>query len=471
MAFELATMSETMDAVLHAAEGGKGEGWLPHQGRGEGGHLEGTVADSPRKRAGSKWLFFLQLTAHDGSARHLLFKATSVGGALPDAKALVLKRDLRQGDVLSARYERVEPFTPRGAEAPAPLYHVADARITAMRVGSTREPLLVPQPLLAPQPLLVQQPARAAHPAAVEPMRAAGAGAEAEEADRGEEEANGGEAEVSAHAACESRAQKEQRFALFAQWLVATFKHVPLLVPPVSAIAHEVGPPSAEPQPAAAAGGCGDGSGALGGGRVLDVAGGRGDLCLELALRGWRCVVVDPRENCGLLSRKQRKRLRQGARPSDGAAAGFGRERCLFGTAATVDAHSALRTQQLLEGVGLLVGLHPDAATEAIVELAIERGLPWAVVPCCVFARLFPERRHRGRSVRTHAQLCEYLQARAAGARRTTLPFAGQNTVVYHLGDYGAGPRKAAPAECEPLGSALGAPPLLCVPCGAPAGS
>ena len=34
-----------------------------------------------------------------------------------------------------------------------------------------------------------------------------------------------------------------------------------------------------------------------------------------------------------------------------------------------------------------VVGLHPDEATEAIVDWALANGRSFAVVPCCVFAR------------------------------------------------------------------------------------
>jgi hypothetical protein len=44
------------------------------------------------------------------------------------------------------------------------------------------------------------------------------------------------------------------------------------------------------------------------------------------------------------------------------------------------------------------------------------------------------------------------LQGLATGARRTTLPFAGQNTVIYHLGEYAA----AAVAAPDPAGPAAG---------------
>jgi hypothetical protein len=39
------------------------------------------------------------------------------------------------------------------------------------------------------------------------------------------------------------------------------------------------------------------------------------------------------------------------------------------------------------------VALHPDEATEACVRFAITNRKPFAVVPCCVFSRLFPYRR------------------------------------------------------------------------------
>ena len=79
---------------------------------------------------------------------------------------------------------------------------------------------------------------------------------------------------------------------------------------------------------------------------------------------------------------------------------------------------------------------------------AVAARLPFAVVPCCVFARRFTARRVRGRACTTHADLCDYLQALAPGSRRAVLPFPGKNVVIYHLGgsDYVAG---AADQCCE----------------------
>jgi hypothetical protein len=40
-----------------------------------------------------------------------------------------------------------------------------------------------------------------------------------------------------------------------------------------------------------------------------------------------------------------------------------------------------------------VVGMHPDQATEPIVACALALGKPWALAPCCVFARDSPHRR------------------------------------------------------------------------------
>ena len=90
--------------------------------------------------------------------------------------------------------------------------------------------------------------------------------------------------------------------------------------------------------------------------------------------------------------------------------------------------------------------MHPDEATEPIVDAALRLGRPFAVVPCCVFAREFPRQLPNGLPVTTYEQLLDYLQAKAPGRiRRTHLPFVGRNVVLY-----------AAPAEELDEGSRCG---------------
>ncbi|KAF9581408.1 hypothetical protein BGW38_001590, partial [Lunasporangiospora selenospora] len=105
----------------------------------------------------------------------------------------------------------------------------------------------------------------------------------------------------------------------------------------------------------------------------------------------------------------------------------------------------------VLESCSVLIGMHPDQATEPIVTMALKHDKPFAVVPCCVFAIENPHRRLRdGSEVTTTAAFVQYLtekdtlsrESLKAGqspdldpgsvlscepARRDFLPFDGTN--------------------------------------------
>lgn len=129
----------------------------------------------------------------------------------------------------------------------------------------------------------------------------------------------------------------------------------------------------------------------------------------------------------------------------------------------------------------VVVGMHPDQATEPIVDFALAAGKPFAIVPCCVFPRENPRRRvrrtreeaisavpnaglstavgiaaelavpsetkrqredeeeerddkDRWERVETYDQFIRYLQQKDVGIRCAALPFQGRNIVLYHLG-------------------------------------
>ena len=82
--------------------------------------------------------------------------------------------------------------------------------------------------------------------------------------------------------------------------------------------------------------------------------------------------------------------------------------------------------------IKLVVGFHPDQATEPCIDLARVLGVPYCVVPCCVFPSEFPNRRlrvehpenghddtdnHRKEPhfvpVRTYGQFLDYLRTKA----------------------------------------------------------
>jgi hypothetical protein len=50
------------------------------------------------------------------------------------------------------------------------------------------------------------------------------------------------------------------------------------------------------------------------------------------------------------------------------------------------------RITDAIKNCALVVGMHPDQPTGPLIHAAALHGKPWAVVPCCVFARQFPRR-------------------------------------------------------------------------------
>ena len=89
-------------------------------------------------------------------------------------------------------------------------------------------------------------------------------------------------------------------------------------------------------------------------------------------------------------------------------------------------------TLSLLSGSSVLVGMHPDEPTEAIVDTAIALGKPFAVVPCCVFPRLFPHRQLRtGQGVNTYSGFLQYISEKHHAIQIACLPFEGRNKVLF----------------------------------------
>jgi hypothetical protein len=115
---------------------------------------------------------------------------------------------------------------------------------------------------------------------------------------------------------------------------------------------------------------------------------------------------VDPRTNADMLSSRGRKQLHKSGREP------FRVERVFWdaqgsmldsrekqggehageatGFSGVTENRAAIITAASSPPCPFLVGLHPDEATEAIVDAALWRCLPFAVVPCCVYARLSP---------------------------------------------------------------------------------
>ncbi|KAF9191872.1 hypothetical protein BGZ51_006592 [Haplosporangium sp. Z 767] len=99
----------------------------------------------------------------------------------------------------------------------------------------------------------------------------------------------------------------------------------------------------------------------------------------------------------------------------------------------------------IIESASILIGMHPDQATEPIVTMALRYNKPFAIVPCCVFAHENPHRRLvNGGEVNTTLEFIQYLMEKTAldtasrqsmdpldSAHKEFLPFDGMNIVVF----------------------------------------
>eukprot|EP00659_Diplonema_papillatum_P020847 gene20847-32150_t len=194
----------------------------------------------------------------------------------------------------------------------------------------------------------------------------------------------------------ETVAAKRERFTFVARWLLETY-----------------------------------GAARLRSGPVVDVAGGKGilGLCLDEIVKGVATVVVDP--NDADRGSKHRQRL---------AAANVKRIKTRLdvpdvSAAAAVDVGPP-DLRSVLQEASVIVGIHPDQATDHLVRAALLFEKPFAIIPCCVFPTVFSERRlASGGRVETHSDLLAYLSQLAASrgitVRTADLPFVGKNRALY----------------------------------------
>ena len=144
--------------------------------------------------------------------------------------------------------------------------------------------------------------------------------------------------------------------------------------------------------------------------KVLDVAGGKGQLSIELSAFGIACTVMDP------LIRKSNMRVDKEQIP-DFLHSSFSQNE---------------ESTSLLEHYTCLVGLHPDECTEDILDMALRANKKVAIIPCCVFPSLFPLRKLRGgRAVQSYDDFLCYLLDKDDRLQKATLPFDGKNEVIF----------------------------------------
>lgn len=111
-----------------------------------------------------------------------------------------------------------------------------------------------------------------------------------------------------------------------------------------------------------------------------------------------------------------------------------------------LDDQFAVDQKDVFESASILIGMHPDQATEPIVTMALKHNKPFAVVPCCVFAHENPDRRLiDGGEVNTTLDFIQYLTEKDTFVRESGgdspsqfgpvskqfLPFDGMNIVLF----------------------------------------
>jgi hypothetical protein len=118
--------------------------------------------------------------------------------------------------------------------------------------------------------------------------------------------------------------------------------------------------------------------------------------------------------------------------------------------------------EDAVRNASLIIGLHADGATEAIVDAALRYNKPFVVVPCCVFPNFFRDRfiyvdddedntgaednlrrsnsnnngsgyekKKKRVAVRTHEQFCQYLLDKDDRFKKEILPFEGRNVAIW----------------------------------------
>lgn len=132
--------------------------------------------------------------------------------------------------------------------------------------------------------------------------------------------------------------------------------------------------------------------------RIADVGAGKGALSFALRTAGYSVVPFEPAPRRGGQVRRLSMRVADFV-PDDA------------------------------RGFDLLVGMHPDAATDAMLEGAIRHKVPAVVAPCCVRPSAWPyvgPREH----LAWRAHLVRESERRGLHVTQTSLPMGGANFVM-----------------------------------------
>ena len=150
-------------------------------------------------------------------------------------------------------------------------------------------------------------------------------------------------------------------------------------------------------------------------GFVLDIAGGKGLISYFLSTNfGIKCIIVDPRG--ATLPKSKIKDLKKKNIKIEEERKMFKLETC----------------DELIKGCSLIIGMHPDEATVDIVDVALDKKINFAIVPCCVFHNKFPDRKLKnGKDVIEYPDIIQFILEKDDSLKVDFLNIKGRNKIIY----------------------------------------
>lgn len=88
--------------------------------------------------------------------------------------------------------------------------------------------------------------------------------------------------------------------------------------------------------------------------------------------------------------------------------------------------------KEIIQRSSLIVGMHPDEATDFIIDISIKNKKKFAVVPCCVFPKVFNERYlNNGEFVCDYPKYIKFIQEKVPENKIEFLEIVGRNKIIY----------------------------------------
>lgn len=119
----------------------------------------------------------------------------------------------------------------------------------------------------------------------------------------------------------------------------------------------------------------------------------------------------------------------------DDAGDAFGRLKAEKKIICSHEIKSESEAYEILKHSSLLVGLHPDQATEFIVDFALQNKKKFAVIPCCVCSKDFPNRfdKSTGNVIKSYNEFIKYLRSKDDSIKQSEiLGLSGRNIVLHN---------------------------------------